>query len=184
MGTLASPSSCSRERLFPLARATQASPLHPTPLPPLRIRFMLSPKYLPLKGRPPPLRVRRRFRRDITKNLPVQNPTRATARDRPYYATKPSRARWSMVGAIPCGRPLKAALELSFVNRVLDGRRRCWRWHSGGCAHGSARVIKPSLTGRGDKRREPPVLPAGRCLPTSGQVSLLNTFAIPPGRWH
>src|SRR5947209_10943150 len=156
-GTLASPSS-------PPARATQASPPHTT--------------------LPPPLRVRRRFRRDITKNLPVQNPTRATARDRPYYATKPSRARWSMVGAIPCGRPLKAALELSFVNRVLDGRRRCWRWHSGGCAHGSARVIKPSLTGRGDKRREPPVLPAGRCLPTSGQVSLLNTFAIPPGRWH
>src|SRR5881275_1137123 len=49
VGTLASPSSCSRERLFPLARATQASPLHPTPLPPLRIRFILSPKYLPLK---------------------------------------------------------------------------------------------------------------------------------------
>src|SRR5947209_6750566 len=44
VGTLASPSSCSRERLFPLARATQASPLHPTPLPPLRIRFILSPK--------------------------------------------------------------------------------------------------------------------------------------------
>src|SRR5947209_6300746 len=48
VGTLASPSSSSRERLLPLARATQASPLHPTPPRPLRIRFILSPKYLPV----------------------------------------------------------------------------------------------------------------------------------------
>src|SRR5438309_2211479 len=49
-GTLASPSpsSSSHERLSPPARATQASPLHSTPLPPLRVCLPFPPDNLPL----------------------------------------------------------------------------------------------------------------------------------------
>src|SRR6266536_3606660 len=43
-GTLASPESCLREHFSPPARATQASPRHCAPLPPLRRRVFSSPQ--------------------------------------------------------------------------------------------------------------------------------------------